>query len=337
MSAPTIFYVGIDLGTSRTSIATSTGKRLTTRTCVGYPKDIISRKRFGKPYLLGDEAIENRLALNMVWSLAKGVIREDEKAIEATGLILKHIIAEALPDKKENDKIYAAIGVPAQASLNNKKTIIDVTRDFIDKILIVSEPFSVAYSIDRFDETLIVDIGGGTTDLCRMHGTIPEAEDQLTLNIAGNYLDDVITEAILEKFSDVQLTPQIVRRIKEKYGYVSDVSEPVIVTLTHRGIPSEYDITDILRDSCLKLTNPICEAIQELVGTFDPDFQEKLRNNIIIAGGGSRLKGIERAIEKSLQDYGGGNALTVQDAEYCGCIGALKMCMEMPEEYWEKI
>ena len=159
----------------------------------------------------------------------------------------------------------------------------------------------------------------------------------MTLNIAGNFLDDTITEAILEKFPDVQLTHRIVRRIKEKYGYVSDVSEPVRVTLTEKGIPCEYDITEILRDSCLKLTDPICKTIQELVGTFDPDFQEKFRNNIIIAGGGSRLKGIDRAIEKSLQSYGGGNAVTVQDTEYCGSIGALKMCMEMPEEYWEKI
>lgn len=334
---PNTFYVGIDLGTSRTSIATSTGKRISTQTCVGYPKDIISRKRLGKEYLLGDEALDNRLALNMIWPLSQGVVCEEEKAIEATGLILKHIIAAALSDKEEEDQIYAAVGVPAQASLNNKKIIIDVTKGFIDKILIVSEPFAVAYSIDRFDESLIVDIGGGTTDMCRMHGAVPEKEDQVTLRKAGNFLDNEITKAILEKFPDVQLTPRIVQRIKEKYGYVSDVSEPVEVALTQQGIPSQYDITDILRESCLKLTQPICEAIQKLVGTFDPDFQERLRNNIVVAGGGSRLKGIDRAIEKSLEVYGGGNALTVQDAEYCGSIGALKMSMEMPDEYWEKI
>lgn len=331
------FYVGIDLGTSRTAIVTSTGKRGSAKTCVGYPKDVISRKRFGKDYLLGDEALDNRLGLNLLWPLAEGVIREDEKALEATGLILRHIITQAIPEKGEDDEIYAAIGVPAQASLNNKRAIIDITKDFIDKILIVSEPFAVAYSIDRFDETLIVDIGGGTTDLCRMHGSIPEKEDQMTLKIAGNYLDETLEAAILKKFPDVQLTSRIIARIKEKYGYVSDVSEPVKVTLTEKGIPDEYDITDILRESCLKLTDPICKAIQELVGTFDPDFQERLRNNIIIAGGGSRLKGIDRAVEKSLQEYGGGTANTVQDAEYCGSVGALKMCMEMPEEYWEKI
>lgn len=333
----TTYYVGIDLGTSRTSIATSTGRRDSSTTCIGYPRDIISRKRLNRPYLLGDEALENRLALNIVWPLAEGVICADEKAPEATGLILRHIIDHALPEREEGDRIFAAVGVPSQASITNKKAIIAVTAPFIDKILIVSEPFAVAYAIDRFDEALIVDIGGGTTDLCRMHGSIPEAEDQITLKVAGNFLDDRITRSIHAAFPDVQLTPRIVRRIKEKFGYVSNVADPVKVTLTEAGIPSEYDLTEILRESCLELTRPICEAIQKLVGSFDPDFQEKLRRNIIIAGGGSRLKGIDRAVEKSLEAYGGGSASTVADAEFCGAIGALKMSMEMPEEYWEQL
>ncbi|MDM8561669.1 rod shape-determining protein [Candidatus Parabeggiatoa sp. HSG14] len=332
-----IFYVGIDLGTSRSSIATSTGKRISAITCVGYPKDVISRKRVGKDYLFGEEALENRLSLNMVWPLADGVIREDEESLEATRLVLKHIIAEAISEKQESDKVYVAIGVPAQANINNKKAIIEAAKGFVDKLLIVSEAFTVAYSIDRFDECLIVDIGAGTTDLCRMHGSIPEDDDQITLNIAGNFLDRELTKAILESFPDVQLSPQIIKRIKEKHGYVSDVSEPVKVTLNKRGIPAEYDITEILRECCLKLTNPISKAIQDMVGTFDPDFQEKLRNNVILAGGGSRLKGIDLAVEKSLLEYGKGDADCVNDAEYCGSVGALKMCIEMPEEYWEKI
>ena len=334
---PNTFYAGIDLGTSRSCIATSTGKRITTRTCVGYPKDMIAQKRFGKDYLLGDDALDNRLALDMVWPLAEGVICEDERALEATVLILKHLIAEALPEMQKEDEIYVAIGVPAQASITNKKAILDITKDFINKILIVSEAFSVAYAIDRFDECLIVDIGAGTTDLCRMHGSIPEDDDQATLKIAGNYLDQQISQAILQKYPDVQLTPQIVRRIKEKYGYVSKTSDPIKVTLTKKGIPAEYDITAIMRECCLKLTDPISLAIQELVGTFDPDFQERLRNNVVIAGGGSRLRGIDIAIENSLDTYGGGNAICVQDAEYCGSVGALKMSIEMPSEYWEQL
>lgn len=332
-----IYSIGIDLGTSRSAITTSGGKQVATRTCVGYPRDVIARKRLGKEYLLGDEALANRLALDLIWPLAEGVIREDDRAMEATGLILQHLVDQALPDRKPGDKVHAAIGVPAQANIKSKKAILDVTKDFIDKVLIVSEAFAVAYAIERFEECLIVDIGAGTTDICRMHGSMPEPDDQVTLQVAGNFLDDEITREIHAKYPDVQLTPQIVRRIKEKYGYVSDTSDPIRVTLTNRGIPSEYDITDIMRESCLQMTQPIAGAIQELVGSFDPDFQGHLRENIVIAGGGSRLKGIDLAIEKSLTTYGGANAECVQDAEYCGCMGALKMCVEMPEEYWERI
>lgn len=332
-----IFYVGIDLGTSRTTITTSTGQRLTTTTCVGYPKDVISQKRLQKDHVLGDEALANRLSLNLVWPLADGVMREDEQAIAATQLILQDVITQALPEKQASDQIYAAIGVPAQASINNKKALIELSKDFIHNILVVSEAFAVAYSIDRFDECLIVDIGAGTTDLCRMHGAMPEADDQLTLTYAGNFLDQELTRAILGKYPNVQLTPQIIKRIKEKHGFVYEVADPVMVTLTEQGIPKQYDITDVLRTACLKLTAPISKAVQQLVGSFDPDFQEKLRRNVIVAGGGSRLKGIDNAIEKSLEAYGGGNVTCVQDAEYCGSVGALKMCVEMPQTYWENL
>jgi rod shape-determining protein MreB len=331
------YSIGVDLGTSRSAIMTSEGRQAATRTCVGYPRDVIARKRLQRDFLAGDEALANRLALDLVWPLADGVIREDERAMEATGLILKHLIEQALPNLQSGDRVNAAIGVPAQASINNKKALLDVTEGIIDKLLIVSEAFAVAYAIDRFDECLIVDIGAGTTDICRMHGSMPELDDQVTLQIAGDFLDAEITRAIHEKYPDVQLTPQIIRRIKEKYGYVSDTSDPIRVTLTNRGIPAEYDITDIMRESCLKMTQPIAAAVQDLVGSFDLDFQANLRQNIVLAGGGSRLKGIDLAIEKSLKAYGGASAECVQDAEYCGCLGALKMCVDMPEEYWERL
>jgi len=334
----TTYSLGIDLGTSRTSIATSTGVRLTTRSVVGYPKDLIARKRFKKDFLLGDEAIDNRLSLDMVWPLAHGnIVEGDERSLQATSLILKNIIAEAIPDRQEVDQILAAVGVPAQASINNKKLILDATNDFIDKILIVSEPFAVAYAMDMFDESLIVDIGAGTVDLCRIYGALPTAEDQATLDTAGNFLDGILQENIQKAYKNVQLTKNIVRKIKEKHGYVTDTSDKVLVKLTIAGKPGDFDITDALRTSSLAMTDPICKAVQELIGQFDPEFQEKIRNNVIVAGGGSRLKGIDAAIEKGLIEYGGGSVTCVQDAEYCGAVGALKMVLEIPEDMWEKI
>jgi len=330
------YYVGIDLGTSRTSIATSTGVRLTTDTVVGYSKDVISKKRFGVDYLLGKDALANRLALDMVWPLADGVLQSNTRHVDSVRIIIRDILVKSIPDLKDDDKVFAAIGVPAKASMKNKTDLLKAANGLVDKLLIVSEPFAVAYGLDRFDEVLVVDIGAGTADLICIKGHLPEAEDQVTLTTAGNYLDGKITEAILSRHPNVQLTPQIIKKIKEKYGYVT-VSEDVSVTLTEKGKPSVYDITGLLQECCFMLTDPICEAVQELVGNFDPEFQEKLRHNVIVAGGGSRLRGIDRAIEKGLEEYGGGEATIVQDAEFAGAEGSLKMALEMPEQYWEEL
>lgn len=332
------YSIGIDLGTSRSSIATSTGVRLTTRSVVGYPKDLISQKRFKKPFLFGEEAMDNRLSLDMVWPLAEGnIVAGDKKAIEATSLILKHVIAEAIPDKQPRDKIYAAVGVPAQASINNKKLILEATKDFIDKILIVSEPFAVAYSEDMFEEALIVDIGAGTTDLCFCRGTFPTEDDQVTVDKGGNFLDNVILKGINEKYPQAQVTSNMVRNLKEKYASLYSKTDPIVAIFPVKGIQTEFDLTDIFHQACSSLVDPVCEAIQDLIGSIDPEFQAKVRSNIMVAGGGSRLKGIDQFIEKRLVKYGGGNVKTAQDAEFCGCVGCLKMCLEIPENLWEQI
>ena len=331
------FFIGMDLGTSRTTICTSTGKRMTTRTVVGYVKDIIGEKRFGAKMLIGEEAFKHRISLDMIQPLEDGVIKTDPLALQATKLIMEYIVHKALPERKKTDKVLMAIGTPAKASLKNKKDIIKLCHGIANKVMLVSEPFAVAYALDRLDECIIVDCGAGSIDLMRMHGTFPEEKDQMTLTTAGNFLDAKITKGILAEHPKVQLTPEIVRKIKEKYGYVSDTSDKIIVTLTVAGIPKQYNITEVLHKSCLKFTDPICEAVQKMVAEFDPEFQKLLRDNIIVAGGGSRLRAIDRCIEKSLEKYGGGDCTVVMDAEFCGAEGAIKLAMEMPEDSWEKV
>ena len=132
-----IFYVGVDLGTSRTSIATSTGKRFTTSTCVGFTKDVISFKRFQcRRFLLGEEAIKHRLSLNMVWPLEKGVVVDSKESREAVRIIIDYVLSEVFGDYKSKT-IYGAIGVPAQASIDSKQIILEIFDSIIDRVLIV--------------------------------------------------------------------------------------------------------------------------------------------------------------------------------------------------------
>ena len=69
-----VLYLGIDLGTSRTSVSASNGVRETVASFVGYPKDTVARKLLKRDVLFGDEAVKNRLALEFYRPLADGVI-----------------------------------------------------------------------------------------------------------------------------------------------------------------------------------------------------------------------------------------------------------------------
>jgi rod shape-determining protein MreB len=177
-----ILYVGIDLGTSHTSISASNGVRETVKSVVGYPRDVVSRKLLQKDVLFGEEALQNRLALDLFKPLEKGVIKFSGAAgasnddvnnnMEAARVLIQHAIGLARP--QPGQLIYGVIGCPAQASIHNKQSIIEAAREVLDSVVICSEPFSVAYGLDQLHDCLVIDIGAGTTDLCRMKGSMPD-------------------------------------------------------------------------------------------------------------------------------------------------------------------
>ena len=79
------------------------------------------------------------------------------------------------------------------------------------------------------------------------------------------------------------------------------------------------------------------EGIQKLVSTFDPEFQHRIRSRVIVSGGGSQVYGLQEALEKGLEELGGGKVVIVDDAVYAGSQGALKLAQEMPEDYWQQL
>ena len=103
-----------------------------------------------------------------------------------------NIMRTRMARARKDELVYCVIGVPAQASIKNKSTIIDVAREAVDSVMLCSEPFAVAYGLDMLDDVLVIDIGAGTTDLCRMHGTMPEDSDQVTFNIAGDAVEGML-------------------------------------------------------------------------------------------------------------------------------------------------
>jgi rod shape-determining protein MreB len=75
----------------------------------------------------------------------------------------------------------------------------------------------------------------------------------------------------------------------------------------------------------------------DLLSKVEPDFQDKVRNNVIVAGGSSLITGLTDAIQKSLLDLGGGRAVVVKDPVFAGSDGSLAIAKDASSADWEKL
>ncbi len=339
-----ILYLGIDLGTANSSIATSTDITCTVPSVVGWPKDLVAYKFLQKPIVFGEECIRNRMTLDLFYPLEKGVLkyrpdrssgRNENREIAAVEELVQHVIG--LADIRPNQEVRAVVGAPALASLNDKQAIIDVMRGLVDSVMVVSEPFLVAYGLGLYNNALIVDIGAGTLDLCRMHGTIPEEADQRTLYEAGSFIDEKFHALLQEKVQDSPISKHLARSIKERYAFVSPITEGISVEFQVEGKPVLYNIAEELKEACEGILPNMRAAIRELITTFEPEFQDELRNNIVLAGGGSQIRGLPEVIEADLAQLGPARATVVDDPIYAGALGGLRLAQDMPESEWENV
>ncbi|MBF0370022.1 MAG: rod shape-determining protein [Magnetococcales bacterium] len=329
-------FLGIDLGTSRTTIMSNRGAKEMVRSVVGYPRDIIGVKLLNRTSAIGEEALEKRSFMNLCFPLSEGVLKEDsEKQTQAARELLQHVITLANP--RPGDQVCGIVGVPARASVTNKGQLLRITEDLMDISLVVSEPFMVAYGLNKLNNAIIIDIGAGTIDIAAMKGNIPGVDDQLTLLKAGDYVDEVLAAAISESYPDVQMTPFLAQKIKDAHGFVGEPPGEVVVTLRAGGKPVPHDVTREVRAACETIVPNILDSLEELVTTFDPEDQEEAVGNIILAGGGSKIRGLDVALASRLGDFGEVNISRVADPDYAGCAGALKLATELPPDYWSQV
>ena len=342
-----VLYIGIDLGTSRTSIASSNGKRETVPSVIGYPKDVVSQKLLKTDVLYGADAMRHRLSLNFYRPLAKGVIKgsgsdnndgaeDTEMNFRAAKDLVKHAISLSNPSSDE--LLYGVIGCPAESSIKNKQYLIKAATEVLDSVMVCSEPFAVAYGLDWFTDLLVIDIGAGTVDLCRMRGTLPEEEDQITLYTAGDFVDEELTKNIKASYPEAQFTVNMIKEIKEKHATVRDDASNIVVELPVKGKPTPFDITKEIKAACCAIIPPITDALGELISSFDPEFQMHLKDNVLLGGGGSQINGLADAISAEMKvRLGHGRVVGVEEPMYAGANGALKIAHDMPAEFWEQL
>jgi rod shape-determining protein MreB len=328
--------IGIDLGTSRTRIMSNRGVRAAVSSVVGYPKDIVGVKLMKHSYLVGDEALMRQSYLDIQYPLEDGVLKEaNDQAADAANLLIKHVISLANPQPDE--QIYGVLGVPARASMFNKTQLLRITQELFDFSMVVSEPFMVAYEIGALNNAIIIDIGGGTTDICAMRGTIPTGEEQITIPKAGRYIDSVLENLIRENHPEVQITSSLARKIKEQHAFVGEAQDEKLVNMRVGGKPAIINLTNEIKTACETIITGIVEHLQNLVALFDPEGQEEALQNIYLTGGGSKIRGLDTVIAEHMSEYGDINIRHVSEPDFCGVAGALKLAMELPPQYWEQV
>lgn len=331
-----IVFVGIDLGTSRSSISASNNTREWIESYVGWPKDFIALQVVGRPVLFGAEALKNRLSLDLCRPLEHGVIKEGiERSEEAVKELIKYLIELAKPEPDQ--KIHAVVGVPADTLKVNKLAIRKAVSEFVHSLMVVSEPFAVAYGMNLLNNSLVIDIGAGTTDFCIMHGTIPSEEDQKTILAAGDYIDEQLNSYLTEKYPNAKFNKNMVRQFKEQYSFVRESPGEVRVEIPVDGKPVMHDITNEIKRACESILPAIVETTTEMIARFDPEFQVKIKNNLVLAGGGSLIKGIREYLQDALKEYGSCKVTCVEDPLFAGSNGALKLAEDMPAKYWEAL
>jgi rod shape-determining protein MreB and related proteins len=332
--------VGIDLGTSRSSISASNGERHVIDSYVGWPVDMVARKIVKKPVLIGHEAVENRSMLDLRRPLERGIIKEgsgkDEEAVQE---ILRHLISLVgiKPKGKGRPKVRAVVGVPAEAFRVSKQRLRSAMEGVADSVMLVSEPFAVAYGLEALLHALVIDIGAGTADFCVMQGRYPTDEDQRTLPNAGDAIDEQLAKLIRERHPEAQFSIHMIREWKEKSSFVGEPKERVVVNVPVKGKATELDITHEMQAACESILPPVFETMTDLLLKVEPEYQDKVRHNVILAGGSSLISGLAEAFQKSLSDLGGGRASVVKDPVFAGSDGGLAIARDASSSDWEKL
>jgi rod shape-determining protein MreB len=335
-----IVHAGIDLGTSRSSISTSGGKRHVIESYVGWPVDLVARKVLKKEVLIGSEALENRSMLDLHRPLEEGLIKEgSEKDEAAVRDLLLHLVQLAGVDAeaRNGSTLCAVVGVPAEALRVNKAQVRKAMTGIADRLMIVSEPFAVAYGLEALLHTLIIDIGAGTTDFCVMNGRFPTEDEQRTLTVAGDWIDEQLAKLVAEHHPQAKVSLHMLRTWKEKYSFVGEPKSRVTVTAPVAGVPTTLDVTDQIRQACEGLLPPLVETMLDLLARVEPEYQEKVRNNIILAGGTALISGLAQKVQNELEPVGGGRVRVVKDPIYVGSDGGLALAQDAPESDWEKM
>ena len=314
--------VGIDLGTASILVyIKGKGVVLKEPSVVAFDRDTNKIKAIGE---------EARLMLGRtpgnivaVRPLRQGVISD----FTVTEKMLEHFIRKAV-GKKTFRKPKIAVCVPSGVTEVEKKAVEDATYQAgAREVFIIEEPIAAAIGagidISRPCGNMIVDIGGGTTDIAviSLGGTVVST----SIKIAGDDFDEAIVR-FMRKKHNLLIGERTAEDIKIKVGSCYPRSEVDSIDVRGRnlvtGLPKTVTVTSEETEEALKeTTSQIVEAVHSVLERTPPELTADIaERGIVLTGGGALLRGLEELLESKT----GINTMTAEYPMKCVAIGTGK-------------
>lgn len=305
--------VGLDLGTNTSCVqiaekgADAVEASALIPTVVGYARpgilpDVLPGNR---TTFYGDDAIAHKLHLDLVQPLKDGIIDDVDAARDFLGYVKDRI------GNSEDTEYRAVIGTPANADTRAKENIRLAVTQLFDKVILIPEPFLAALGsrqdtegVDPISNSIFVDIGAGSSDVCLIQGYYPSSEDQISFAFAGDEVDQQIQRSLLAKYPDCGISVSKCREIKEAYSFVNGSENSILAPVMIQGRVKRLEVADAIDVACTALLERIYEAVRALIMRAEPDSIPALLENIILTGGGSMIPGFDEGLEALLLEDG---------------------------------
>ena len=346
--------VGFDLGTNASCILAgpAEGKDATVSkvipTIVGYAREgLVDGIIAGNATtLIGEDALNHRLQLRTVAPLQDGIIADPESAKDFIQRV------RAVIDPTGAAEIRAVIGVPANAGQPAREDIRNSAAGVFDRVLLIPEPFLAALGfrdesrlgqanyVDPVTNSLFIDIGGGTSDLCLIQGYFPTADDQISLAFAGDAIDKLIEDDLQRTYPNNGLSRATIRQIKEEHSYVGPIRKPIDVKVLIGGKSHTIELGETIGRACNRLIEKIYPALTTLIARASSDSVATLLQNIVVTGGGSRIRGFDTVLQEKLAADGFESPkvrLAGTDYKRFVAVGALKAARSAREDQWQHL
>ena len=314
--------IGIDLGTASILVyIRGKGVVLKEPSVVAFDRDTNKIKAIGE---------EARLMLGRtpgnivaVRPLRQGVISD----YTVTEKMLKYFIQKAV-GKKMFRKPRISVCVPSGVTEVEKKAVEDATiQAGARSVAIIEEPIAAAIGagidISRPCGNMIVDIGGGTSDIAviSLGGTVVSQ----SIKIAGDDFDEAIVR-FMRKKHNLLIGERTAEDIKIKIG--TAYRRPQVETMDVRGrnlvtgLPKTVTVTSEETEEALKeTTSQIVEAVHSVLEKTPPELAADVADRgIVLTGGGALLRGLEELIEEKT----GINTMTAEEPMTAVAIGTGK-------------